>query len=739
MFKQGELLNGTYKIIENIGSGGGGEIYKAYHTHLDCYVAVKLIKDNIKGKLDDRAEADILKKIKHSYLPQVYDFVITDEGDVYTVMEFVEGLSFEEHLKNGKTFTNAQVIKYAKQACEAISYLHTRKPAIVHSDIKPANIMLTPDDNICIIDFNISSVLSEGGAFAVGKSDGYSPPEQYVKKNSDNAKKKIADKTVIETELMSETEFLEEDTSTTITTITDIEETECVTDIIGEEIDNTDNTSETDKKSGSFASKMIVSRAIIDERSDVYALGATLYHLVSGKRPEKSIDNVTPIKKLDSHVSYGLERIISKAMEVSPEKRYKNAGEMLIALENIHSMEKLYKSFTMRNRIIYALLILGTAFFSVLAFMGYKRIGVENAMAYKEYSEKIVALREKGDAEGFYDFYEKANAIYQDRLDIHFQKALFLFENGNYDECISYIEKSLLINPLYKDDPEMPDLLFVNANCYFEKEDYVSAIPKYRTAIDKNSQNGEYYRDYAISLARTGDADKASEILEKATELGLSEENICLVESEIFFVRKKYEEAEKSLEKCLSISDNDYIKQRAYIFLSSVYSETDDTEKNTLLLEKALKDLPEERLYGIYELLSQSYLDMGRETSDNGYYLKATEIFSVMQEKGIGGYRISENKAIAYYTMGDYNSAKEELIGMKSDFGENYRIDMYLAYCELGIQAKKSNNQRDYSEFLNHYKNAKSLYEENAKQGETDMEMLSLEDTYEELADGNWF
>ena len=218
MFKQGELLNGTYKIIESIGSGGGGEIYKAYHTHLDCYVAVKLIKDNIKGKLDDRAEADILKKIKHSYLPQVYDFVITDEGDVYTVMEFVEGMSFSEHLKNGKTFTNAQVIKYAKQACEALSYLHTRKPAIVHSDIKPANIMLTPDDNICIIDFNISSVLSEGGAFAVGKSDGYSPPEQYIKKNKNSSQDEktsfyetdiYTDKTEIaladETEVMLET------------------------------------------------------------------------------------------------------------------------------------------------------------------------------------------------------------------------------------------------------------------------------------------------------------------------------------------------------------------------------------------------------------------------------------------------------------------------------------------------------------------------------------------------------
>lgn len=738
MFKQGELLNGTYKIIESIGSGGGGEIYKAYHTHLDCYVAVKLIKDNIKGKLDDRAEADILKKIKHSYLPQVYDFVITDEGDVYTVMEFVEGMSFSEHLKNGKTFTNAQVIKYAKQACEALSYLHTRKPAIVHSDIKPANIMLTPDDNICIIDFNISSVLSEGGAFAVGKSDGYSPPEQYVKKNKTEKAKTDKTSTITETEILGETEFdsFEEDTSITVTTITEIEETEAVTDIVGEEKEETDITPE---KSSSFASKMIVSKAIIDERSDVYALGATLYHLISGKRPEKSTDGVTPINKLDTEASYGLRCIISKAMENSPKKRYANAGEMLIALENIHSMEKLYKSFTLRNRIIYALLILGTAFFSVLAFMGYKRIGTENAMAYKEYTEKLVVLREKGDEKGFEEIYQKAEAIYNDRLDIHFQKALFLFEKGEYDNCLSYMDEMMRNHPEYTDDAEMADLLFVHANCYFEKEDYSSAIIKYKSAIDKKSDNGEYYRDYAISLARTGEPDKASEVLKRATELGLSEENICLVDGEIDFVREKYKDAENSLLKCISVSSDDYIKQRAYILINKVYSKTGETEKNTKILEKAIKELPEERLYSIYELLSQCYLDMGKETGENDYYLKAVDIFSVMQKKGLGGYRVSENKAVAYYTIGDCKSAKAELNKMKEDFGENYRTDMYLAFCELREESEKSNNKRDYSDFLKYYNNAKSLYEKEAEDGMTDMEMQVLEDTYHQLKEGNWF
>src|SRR5690606_24734825 len=72
-----------------------------------------------------------------------------------------------------------KVIKWAIQLIEALVYLHKQNPPIIHSDIKPANIMLTPSDDICLIDFNISSIFTGKGARTIGFSDGYSPPEQY--------------------------------------------------------------------------------------------------------------------------------------------------------------------------------------------------------------------------------------------------------------------------------------------------------------------------------------------------------------------------------------------------------------------------------------------------------------------------------------------------------------------------------------------------------------------------------
>ena len=96
MIQTNQILNNTYRIEERLGAGGGGIVFKAYHLRLEKYVAVKLIKDNVKDIINRRAEADILKNLKHEGLPQVYDFV-NDGDDVYTVMEFIDGSSlFDE-------------------------------------------------------------------------------------------------------------------------------------------------------------------------------------------------------------------------------------------------------------------------------------------------------------------------------------------------------------------------------------------------------------------------------------------------------------------------------------------------------------------------------------------------------------------------------------------------------------------------------------------------------------------
>ena len=277
MLKQGEILNNTYKVIGEIGSGGGGTVYRAYHLNLKKDVVLKLINDKAKKSLDVRGEVDILKNVKHTYLPTVFDFQEVN-GQIYTVMDFVDGSDFAHLLKEGRRFRQKDVIRWAGQLCEALDYLHRQDPPIIHSDIKPANVMLTDKGDICLIDFNVSQIFSDAGTVVRGRTHGYAPPEQY-----ETTKRQRMD-------FSEETEFDE--------TVMDGET----------ETDNSISVPSSRPKAAGFGLSQK-----LDARSDIYSLGATLYHLVSGVRPNHSLKAQVPVRSKVPDISEGLEYIINKA------------------------------------------------------------------------------------------------------------------------------------------------------------------------------------------------------------------------------------------------------------------------------------------------------------------------------------------------------------------------------------------------------------------------------------------
>lgn len=179
MIRNGEILGGMYRIISEIGHGGTGVIYLADHLRLKKRVVVKKIKDNYAGRINVRAEADILKKLHHTYLPQVYDFLQIGTA-VYTVMEYVEGADLQNYMEQGQRFPEETLLRWLTQLSEVLEYLHQQTPPILHSDIKPANIMITPQGNVCLIDFNIS-LDGEDTKDVRGISQWYAAPEQYEK------------------------------------------------------------------------------------------------------------------------------------------------------------------------------------------------------------------------------------------------------------------------------------------------------------------------------------------------------------------------------------------------------------------------------------------------------------------------------------------------------------------------------------------------------------------------------
>ncbi len=177
--QSGDLLNGVYRILTPIGSGGMGTVFLAWHENLQKQVVVKKIKEHCVDIINIRSEVDILKSLHHMYLPQVYDFVQLGT-DIFTVMDYISGCDLKYYLDNGYQFDEQQLIFWLNQLLDVLEYLHTRQPKIIHCDIKPGNIMITEEGNVCLIDFNIS-LDGENNKDIVGISIDFSSPEQVKK------------------------------------------------------------------------------------------------------------------------------------------------------------------------------------------------------------------------------------------------------------------------------------------------------------------------------------------------------------------------------------------------------------------------------------------------------------------------------------------------------------------------------------------------------------------------------
>jgi len=190
ILEQGTLLNNRYRIIAILGQGGMGSVYKAIDENLGVEVAVK---DNLftsdEYARQFRREAVLLATLRHPNLPRVTDhFVIPGQGQ-YLVMDYIQGEDLRQRMERVGTIPEDEVIFIGAAVCDALSYLNSCDPPIVHRDIKPGNIKITPDGNISLVDFGLaktyfSSQVTTTGARAM--TPGYSPPEQYGTARTDH-------------------------------------------------------------------------------------------------------------------------------------------------------------------------------------------------------------------------------------------------------------------------------------------------------------------------------------------------------------------------------------------------------------------------------------------------------------------------------------------------------------------------------------------------------------------------
>lgn len=181
--EQGTLLNGRYRIVDILGQGGMGSVYRALDENLGVEVAVKenlFTTDEYSRQF--RLEAVILASIRHQHLPRVTDHFVMEGQGQYLVMDYIEGEDLRQRMERVSSIPEEDAILIGAAVCDALTYLHTRKPPVLHRDIKPGNIKITSDGQVFLVDFGLAKLVQGSQATTTGAramTPGYSPPEQY--------------------------------------------------------------------------------------------------------------------------------------------------------------------------------------------------------------------------------------------------------------------------------------------------------------------------------------------------------------------------------------------------------------------------------------------------------------------------------------------------------------------------------------------------------------------------------
>ncbi|MGZ3582987.1 MAG: protein kinase domain-containing protein [Ktedonobacterales bacterium] len=261
-------LQNRYIIVDRLAQGGQSAVYLV----TDAYDGGKqrAVKEMSESNLtaeerehalnDFMREANMLRTLNHPALAKVYDTFVEGQKQ-FLVMEYVRGHNLEDELiQVGRPLEWDRVVGWGVALCDVLQYLHSQNPAIIYRDLKPANVMLTPEGAIKLIDFGIARWLHPMRARDTSQlgTDGYAPLEQYSARS--------------------------------------------------------------------------------ETRSDLYALGASLYHLLTGRVPEAAPTRIagqslTPIRTINPLVPEAVEQVVHRALNLQARDRFDNAPQMREALQ----------------------------------------------------------------------------------------------------------------------------------------------------------------------------------------------------------------------------------------------------------------------------------------------------------------------------------------------------------------------------------------------------------------------
>lgn len=524
------ILKQRYQIVRKIGQGGFGAVYQANDLHLrsasravkEMSEALLVPQERQEALAAFQQEAALLAGLMHPNLPRIYDH-FEEQQRWYLVMDYIEGETLDLVLARSpqEKMPLEQVVAYALQLCTVLNYLHNHNPPIIFRDLKPSNVMVTPDEQLYLIDFGIARLFKTGQAkdtIALG-SPGYAAPEQYGK------------------------------AQTTV-------------------------------------------------QADIYSLGATMHHLLSGCDPS---DNpfTFPLLRLkpDGPQARTLAELVERMVAIDKGKRPASIQEVKQALLNLPplSLAAISPGLPFANNVLSipidpdSYTNKGDALYdsqrykdALDAYDQALRLDPEDANAYTNkgnalyhlnlYEEALEAYNQairldpedanaytnKGDALYALQLYEAALIAYDQALQhdpgdayTHIHKGNVLYALQRYDAALAAYDQVIRL------DPGDSNAYTGKGDVFYDLERYEEALAAYDQAIRLNPDNARAYDDKGDTLYALQRYGEALLVYNQAIRLNPDDARAYSSKGDVFSVLHRYKEALTAYNQAIRLDSDD--------------------------------------------------------------------------------------------------------------------------------------------------------------------------------------
>lgn len=451
-----------------------------------------------------------------------------------------------------------------------------------------------------------------------------------------------------------------------------------------------------------------------DARTDIYSLGVTLYHLITGKGPNDPPFEIKQVRNINASLSEGIEIIIDKCTQQDPNLRYQSVKELLWDFQNINKLNSKYKDKLRKRQIKISCTVIVFILSLLLIVNGILGIKNEYVAEYSQAIDDGNKLMNNGNTNSAVDNFKSAIGKNPNNADAYIKVIAAYLKNNEQTESIDFIETYITSNnsKLLKDDK----LLYQIGMAYFEDENYSTSY-KYFTKIKNSNLGGleplKYYRPVAQALG-VMDVTKSDEIVKSV----------------------------KKLEDYVQTSSDVNFEINAYITLGGIYRDnpqqfsdrkSNNTDKEIGVLEKANILCSDKSNIVLYGQLGQAYYDKATQlkpdpTKYNKYLNKALENY---KNTIAAGSQLSDS----YYKLGIIykylgNTAESEKVFLKEIqmFHDDYKGYMELALLYQYIQQNNVQGPKDYSNFSKYYQLTMSKNHSN-----NDVDFINLQQKYNDL------